>query len=279
MTQRTFETSDGVGLIYQDLGSVSAMPVVLCHGLAAAGLQFEADAAHFVRKGYRVLVPDLRGHGLSGVPITMRDEDFSITRMARDLVEMLDDAGVESVNWVGNSLGGILALSLVGTDPRRLASLATFGTAYTLDLPPFLPHMLPLVYAALGPGLTAAITARTTSRNVEAQELVASILREFSPRAGKAVGANVRKYDLIANARAYEAPILLIRCGLDHAVNRALPRTLDAMADRLNFTLADIPEGGHCANLDAPEKLYAILENFWRHHGLAAKTVPGMAGA
>lgn len=271
MMQKSFETSDGITFCFRDLGPADGQPVVLCHGLGAAGLQFAADAEYFAAAGYRVLVPDLRGHGYSGAPQGMRDEDFSITRMARDLVEMLDDVGIASVNWVGNSLGGILALSLLRTDGARIASLATFGTAYMLGLPSFLPHMLPLVYGALGPKLTAEITARSTSRNVEAQELIASILESFSPKAGKAVGANVRKYDLIANAQSYEGPILLVRCGLDQAVNLALPKTIEAMRDHPDFTVVDLPEGGHCANLDAPEKLHAILERFWREHGLEAR--------
>lgn len=275
MTEKRFRSSDGVEIFYEDFGAADGEPIVLCHGLAAAGLQFHADAEYFSARGYRVLVPDLRGHGYSGVPEPMGEAGFSISRMARDLVEMLDDAGIESVDWVGNSLGGILALSLLGTDRARIGSLATFGTAYTLDLPSFLPHMLPLVYSALGPTLTAAITARSTSRDREAQELIASILRRFKPHAGKAVGAHVRKYDLIANAQAYDGPILLIKGGLDNAVNLALPRTIAAMQEHTDFTVLDIPEGGHCLNLDAPEKFHAILEGFWARNARNASLLAG----
>lgn len=264
MTEKSFLAGDGVKFVYEDLGPQDGDPVVLCHGLAAAGVQFGADAAYFAGRGYRVLVPDLRGHGRSGAPASMRDEDFSITRMATDLVEMLDHAGIDQVHWVGNSLGGILALAILGIAPERIKSLATYGTAYTLGLPSFVPHLLPLIYSALGPKLTAEITARSTTDNADAQKLIASVLREFSPQAGKAVGANVRSYDLIANAKAYTGPILLMRGGRDNAVNRALPTTLKAMEDHPDFRVKHLEKGGHVANLDVPEEFRDTLEAFWR---------------
>jgi len=264
MTEKTFLAGDGIPFVYEDMGPEAGDPVVLCHGLGAAGIQFRADADYFAGKGWRVLVPDLRGHGRSGAPDSMRDEDFSIERMARDLIEMLDHAGVGPVHWIGNSLGGILALAILGLEPERIRSLATYGTAYTLGLPSFVPHLVPLIYGALGPRLAAELTARSTTSNVEAQRLIASVLRDFSPKAGKAVGANVRSYDLIANAQGYEGPILLMRGGLDHAVNRALPTTIEAMAEHPDFRVKHLPKGGHVANLDVPEEFRATLEEFWR---------------
>ncbi len=59
-------TDDGVRIAYDDLGPRAGVPVVLCHGLAAAGVQLAADAGYFAALGLRVLVPDLRGHGRSG---------------------------------------------------------------------------------------------------------------------------------------------------------------------------------------------------------------------
>jgi len=264
MSEKSFLAGDGVTFVYEDIGPADGETIVLCHGLGASGVQFAADADYFAGKGYRVLVPDLRGHGRSGAPPTMRDEDFSITRMATDLIEMLDDAGVASVHWVGNSLGGILALAILGMAPERIASLATYGTAYTLGLPAFLPHLVPLVYNTLGPKLTAELMARSTTRNRQAQRLIADVLTRFSPRAGKAVGSNVRRYDLIANARAYKGPVLLIRGGRDEAVNRALPTTLKAMETHPNFRVKELKEGGHVANLDVPDGFRSTLEGFWQ---------------
>jgi pimeloyl-ACP methyl ester carboxylesterase len=55
--------TDGLDIAYREFGAPDGAAVVLCHGLCASGRQFEADARHFAGLGYRVLVPDLRGHG------------------------------------------------------------------------------------------------------------------------------------------------------------------------------------------------------------------------
>src|SRR5690606_23714166 len=115
-----------------DLGPPAGTPVVLCHGLGAAGEQLAEDARYFAGRGYRVLLPDLRGHGRSGTPVPPTRAAFTIPLMAADLLAMLDDAGVGPVHWVGNSLGGILALELLGAHAARFRTLATFGTAYRL---------------------------------------------------------------------------------------------------------------------------------------------------
>ncbi len=42
-----FVTDDGVRIVYDDLGPAGGTPVVICHGLAAAGEQMSADMAYF----------------------------------------------------------------------------------------------------------------------------------------------------------------------------------------------------------------------------------------
>ncbi|MCS6762588.1 MAG: alpha/beta hydrolase [Candidatus Devosia symbiotica] len=67
--QRQFQAIDDTSLRYRDAGPLAGPTIVLCHGLAAGGNQFEVNAAHFATLGYRVLVPDLRGHSCSGACI------------------------------------------------------------------------------------------------------------------------------------------------------------------------------------------------------------------
>lgn len=258
---------DGTPLFCRRFGPESAEAVVLCHCLAANGDQFLADAGHWARAGRTVLVPDLRAHGRSGRPAVARTENFAIEVMARDMLAMLDAAGVRRVHWVGNSLGGIVALQMLGMAPERFASLATFGTAYRLNLPPGVAGAFPLLHRALGAGLLARTTAAMTTRNPAGRRVVEGMLRELDAHAAAAVARNVARYDLTAEAAGFAGPILLIRGGLDRAVNRALPRTLEAMRGHQNFELHELPQGGHCANLDVPEVFRTVLERFWRRVG------------
>ena len=66
--------------------------------------------------------------------------------------------------------------------------------------------------------------------------------------------------------------MLLIRGGRDRAVNLGLGSTFAAMAGHRDFQRIDLPQGGHCANLDAPAEVRAALDAFWRRAG--ARPVP-----
>lgn len=264
MAERRFSASDGVGIVYDDRGD--GPPVVLCHGLAAAGEQLSADAAYFADRGFRVLVPDLRGHGRSDKPVPLSREALSIGRLATDLLEMLDDAGVGPVHWVGNSLGGIVALWMLDGHESRLRTLATFGTSYRLSLPDFWVPVVPPLQALLGKPLVGWIAAQATTKNVAARPMIARLVRQFDPQVGLPLSLNLANYDLIANAVAARLPILMLRGSEDKAINAALGPTLRAMVGRENFALVEVPGGGHCANLDATEMVRTELERFWREN-------------
>jgi pimeloyl-ACP methyl ester carboxylesterase len=258
-----FLTDDRVTLVYDDLGPRDGVPIVLCHSFTGAGEQLAAEAMFFAGRGYRVLVPDVRGHGRSGKPSPMTTESFSIARMASDLVAMLDHAGVGPVHWVGNSLGGILALELLARHEARLQTLATFGTPYSLGLPRWGAQTIPWGYALFGTRRYALMAARAMTHDAAGQALIAGIIERFDPEVGRLAGYGLARFDLIANAVAARLPILLLRGGRDPQVNVMLGPTLRAMRGRSNFTLVDVPEGGHCANLDATEQVRTELLRFW----------------
>jgi pimeloyl-ACP methyl ester carboxylesterase len=264
MTPRFARAADGAAIAYDDWNPGAAGPaIVLVHGLGAAGRQFDADAAFFSERGRRVLVPDLRGHARSRVAGPARPEGFTIPLLAADLEAMLADAGVARCHFVGNSLGGILGLWLLGRRPDLFTSFASFGTAHGLRLPAVSAWGLPLVYRILGPRLAGRWSALATTRNAAARPLIAACLEDFDPEVGRAVTENVRRYDLLANAIGFAGPMLVLRGAGDAMVNRALAKTLPALAGKPGFALVELPRGGHCANLDDTEAFRAALLAFW----------------
>jgi pimeloyl-ACP methyl ester carboxylesterase len=248
---------------YLPSGTARAV-IILVHGLASSGLQFHRDALHFADKGFRVLVPDLPGHGVSGVrdgPIALAD--FSISTMAADLVDLLDHAKAREVHWVGNSLGGILALYLLGTTHvERLSSFALFGTCFSMDLSPQVSRILRLSFLP-GSAITAWLTARATTKEADGRKAIGTSIKQFNVDAGAAIAANVRSYDFLADALAYDRPLLVLWGGKDHAVNLKLRGEIDKFAGRPNFKRINLPEGGHCANFDMPHAFRAALEAHW----------------
>jgi pimeloyl-ACP methyl ester carboxylesterase len=250
MTERSFVTDDDVRLVYDDLGPRDGVPIVLCHGLTMEGAQFRDTAAAFVAKGYRVLTPDLRGHARSGVPTVVSRETFTLERFGADQLAMLADAGLDQVHWVGNSLGGIVGLSLLPAG--RFLSLTTYGTSYRIGLNGwFAEFWVGLSYWWLRPRVIAAMMSWLVSRHAPTRRYVAERIVATRPDVIAAIAGVVAGYDLRPLVEATETPMLLIDCREDWLVGWTMRSTLQA-ARRLGVKVAMLKDGGHCADLDAP---------------------------
>ena len=94
-----FTTDDHVQLFYDDRGS--GKPVILIHGLTANHSHFRKQIPSLGRR-FRVIAPDLRGHGDSDRP---RD-GLTIPRLALDLRGLVTHLGLDAVTLVGWSMGG-----------------------------------------------------------------------------------------------------------------------------------------------------------------------------
>jgi pimeloyl-ACP methyl ester carboxylesterase len=93
-------------------------PLLLIHGLMVSGAMYQgvlpALAAH-----YRVIVPDLRGHGRSGALAG----SYRVEQLARDLAQLLDDLQVDSAHVLGYSQGGAVAQQFARDYPTRVRGL------------------------------------------------------------------------------------------------------------------------------------------------------------
>src|SRR3954468_6646356 len=113
-------TSDAVDLAYRELGE--GMPVVLLHGLFSDAyvnwIKF-GTAAKIAANGCRVIMPDLRAHGLSGKP--HGHEFYPQGVLARDLRELVAHLDLSDFDLGGFSLGARTTVEGVGEGlkPRR----------------------------------------------------------------------------------------------------------------------------------------------------------------
>src|SRR3978361_817181 len=105
--------------------------IVLLHG---AGFDHTAWALHsrwFAHHGYRVLAPDLPGHGRSsGAPLS------TIADMADWTASLLDAAGAAKARLVGHSMGSLIALETAARHPAKVSALHLIGTAATTTVGP-----------------------------------------------------------------------------------------------------------------------------------------------
>jgi 3-oxoadipate enol-lactonase len=93
-------------------------PLLLIHGLMVSGAMYQgvlpALASH-----YRLIVPDLRGHGRSGA----LGGPYSVEQLARDLVQLLDDLHLDAAHVLGYSQGGAVAQQFARDYPTRVRGL------------------------------------------------------------------------------------------------------------------------------------------------------------
>lgn len=112
-------------------GAPSAPPLVCLHGVNAHGRRYRKLAEERLAARFRVLAPDLRGHGFSGW-----EPPWTIATHAHDVLETLDAHGVREATWLGHSFGGRLVLELAALTPERMARAILLDPAIQV-----LPHV------------------------------------------------------------------------------------------------------------------------------------------
>lgn len=102
------------------VGGPEAAPVVLMlHGFTADATLWLPFARALTRE-YRVVIPDLPGHGGSGFDPA---GDYHPIDQARRLFGMLDRLGIRRAHVIGNSMGGFIAAQMALSEPERIGSL------------------------------------------------------------------------------------------------------------------------------------------------------------
>src|SRR6185437_2812783 len=90
-------------IAYQDAGQGPTL--LLIHGMAGSSATWDAIIPRLA-KNYRVIAPDLLGHGKSAKP----RGDYSLGAFAAWLRDLLDELGIDRVTVIGQSLGGGIAM-------------------------------------------------------------------------------------------------------------------------------------------------------------------------
>ncbi|MEV5600879.1 alpha/beta fold hydrolase [Streptomyces sp. NPDC052299] len=123
-TPSTVTTGDGVRIAYRFDGD-AGKPVLLLSNSIGTDLHMWDGQVPALTEHFRLLRYDARGHGASDVPAG----PYSLDRLGRDVVELLDALGLLRVHVLGLSLGGIVAQWLGIHVPERVDRLVLSNTA------------------------------------------------------------------------------------------------------------------------------------------------------
>jgi pimeloyl-ACP methyl ester carboxylesterase len=214
---------------------------LLIHGGGADHRTWHAVEAELTARGYRVIAPDLRGHGRSP------RGDYTPAALAEDLCENLP-AGADLA--IGHSLGGLaLALAADRLQPRN-AVYSDPGFELGKMPPGTLELMRQMFASATAEGLRAACP-RWSEADIEV-ELAAGKLFDFDFLT--AVGTFDPDY--LPAAPAVHSLIQVADPSLTIG-----PETAAELAAR-GFTVRVVPDTNHCIHRDDLDGFFASLEGF-----------------
>ncbi|HVT28490.1 MAG TPA: alpha/beta hydrolase, partial [Lacipirellulaceae bacterium] len=95
-------TQDSVQIFYKDWGPKTAQPIVFHHGWPLSSDDWDNQMLFFVRKGYRVIAHDRRGHGRSSQVRDGHDMDH----YASDVAAVIEHLDLRNAIHIGHSTGG-----------------------------------------------------------------------------------------------------------------------------------------------------------------------------
>src|SRR5713101_2880703 len=110
--------ADGCAIYVEVDGPERAPALVLSNSLGTTLHMWDAQVAPFTRD-FRLVRYDRRGHGRSGVP----KGPYTMERLGRDVLAVLDALGIERVNWCGLSMGGMVGQWLGANATERIERL------------------------------------------------------------------------------------------------------------------------------------------------------------
>ena len=106
---------EDVKLYYREVGA--GAPIILLHGLTLSGLMWTPQITE-LSKNYRVIIPDLRGHGKSSDP----ELGYSFHNYVKDIKNLFDFLNLQKVHIIGLSLGGAIATEFSVAFPESVIS-------------------------------------------------------------------------------------------------------------------------------------------------------------
>ena len=177
-TVQQIEVEPGIGLSVVATAP-SEKPVLLLSNSIGACLEMWDELAARVGERFRLIRYDTRGHGRSSVP----SGPYTIDRLGRDVIGILDALNVERAIVCGLSLGGLTGMWLGKAFPERVSGLILANTAASFP-PPGLwreraaavraEGMAPLVTATLDRWFTKAFQSAQPERMAEIGRMVAA---------------------------------------------------------------------------------------------------------
>lgn len=230
--------------------------VVLLHGIFAEKDHW-VDFARALGGHYRIIVPDLPGHGGS---TRLEDEPYDYAAQTGRLAALLDALGVERAHLAGSSMGGTLAALLALQQPQRVGSVAFIGAPHGIRAPrsSAMDREIEAGRAPLVAHDAAAFERMMTLVFERPPFLPYPVLQDAQAQAVQRAPSNLRlwneqlrnRYLLHERIGALQAPLLVLWGEQDRVFDVSAAGTLRALLPTAR--LEKLPDLGHLPMMEAP---------------------------
>ncbi|MGO4711625.1 alpha/beta fold hydrolase [Bradyrhizobium sp. 2TAF24] len=257
---RHFTTGDGCRIAYTLEGAEGRPVLVLANSIATSLHMWDGQVAK-LSETFRVLRYDYRGHGGSSVPVGA----YSVDRLGRDVIELLDSLQFARVHFCGLSLGGWVGQWLGIHAPDRIERLILSNTAPHLGPASYFDEQIRAVLAAKDMSAAADMfmhnwfpEAMLTGPNEIVDRFRAMVLAT-PPQGLAGCYAAVRDSDLRRTIALITAPTLVIG-GKDDKVT--LASHSEAIAATIPGATLTLLPGVHLLNVERPAEFTSAVTRF-----------------
>jgi 3-oxoadipate enol-lactonase len=249
-------------IFYEVLGN--GPPVVLLHPFPA-NHELWMPAAQALTSRYRVILPDLRGHGDSGLgvgPATM-------AKHATDIVRVMDDAKVQRAPLVGNSIGGYAIFEFWRRYPGRASALVLCNTKAQADTPDGRAGRLQAASEVMERGtepffeslLTKLMGATTHSTRPDLVDGALRMMRKMSPEDVAMVQRGMaERTDSVETLKTINVPTLIVTGDEDTVTGVAEAELMQRNIPGSEMKV--ISKAGHYSPWERPEEVGRMIRQF-----------------
>lgn len=265
--------SDGTKLSFAR--TAGALPVVFLHPTPLDHDYWRPVLAEL--PGTLGIAPDFRGHGASALgdnlpsgafPLVPDAPVLTMSRLARDVVALLDHLDIRNAVFCGCSIGGYVLLELWRQIPERMRGLAFVCSKPQPDPPAAQEKRAANIALARKDGVAAIFDGNAQSLiGATSRKLRPGIVPELRSRMTPSVGGFVAtqaglatRPDSVPTVSTIQVPVLAIAGGEDPGVSPAEMEAFRAAPGGCHFEL--LPEAGHFAAYEQPDRVAAILADW-----------------
>jgi len=238
---------------YYDLGN--GYPIVLLHSFNHSKLMWEYSIPWFINNGYRVIAPDLRGHGSN----ELNGREMSIDKFSDDIIELLTKLEVKKAIFIGSSAGGYVTLDVWKKKPGIVSAMILAGSKAQKDSHEIIERRKTQINTLRNEGLKGYLdnVQKRLSRNtIENKPWILDLVRCMSANMSidaiiGALQALINKPDHSDILSSIDVPALII-CG-EEDIFTPCEYSKYLHENIRNSELLIIKDAGHINPLDQPE--------------------------